>query len=215
MKKSNVVWGCLLILLGVVFGLNALEIASINIFFKGWWTLFIIIPSLVGLLEDRDKKSNFIFLIVGIILLLASRGIIDFALVGKLIVPLILVMIGLLLVFKREDKDFKSFVVNDKEEVCVTFSEQKVSIDDEITNRKASAIFGKLTLDLSNAKIKKETNIRVEAVFGSVEVLLPQGVDLKVKATPIFGSVNNTYNGTGNKTVYIIADAIFGGVTIK
>ena len=37
---------------GVIFGLNALEITDINIFFDGWWTLFIIVPCFIGLFKD-------------------------------------------------------------------------------------------------------------------------------------------------------------------
>ena len=55
MKKSNVIWGLLLIALGVVFGLNALNIATINIFFTGWWTMFLIIPAIAGIVENKDS----------------------------------------------------------------------------------------------------------------------------------------------------------------
>ncbi len=216
MKKSNLIWGLILIILGVVFGLNALNITNINIFFNGWWTLFLIIPGLVGLLDDNNKKGNLILLLVGILLLLSVRGIIDFSIVGRLIVPIILVLLGLLIIFKKEDKDY---IVNDnvdyKDEIAVTFSNQNITIDEEITDKKASAVFGKLTLDLTKAKIKKDTTIKLEAVFGSVTLILPEGLDVKTKMTPIFGGVDNNYKNSGTKTVNIVADAIFGGVTIK
>ena len=44
-KAGNILWGIVLIVIGVIFALNALDITSIDIFFDGWWTLFIIIPS--------------------------------------------------------------------------------------------------------------------------------------------------------------------------
>ena len=44
MKLSNILWGIVLIILGVIIGLNALDITHIDIFFKGWWTFLIIIP---------------------------------------------------------------------------------------------------------------------------------------------------------------------------
>ena len=71
MKKiSNLLWGLIFILVGVVFGLNALGISDINIFFNGWWTLFIIVPCFIGLFNDDDKSGNLIGLIIGICLLL-------------------------------------------------------------------------------------------------------------------------------------------------
>ena len=65
------VLGFVLIFIGIILGLNAFGITSINIFFEGWWTLFIIIPSLIGLIEDKDKTPTLIFLILGIWLFLA------------------------------------------------------------------------------------------------------------------------------------------------
>ena len=216
MKKSNLIWGSLLIILGVVFGLNALNITNINIFFKGWWTLFIIIPSLIGLFDDKDKKGSLIGLIIGIVLLLAARDIIDFNVIGQLLLPALLVIIGLLLIFRKEDKDFIVSKEYEKgKEIEVTFSEQTITIDEDFGSKKAAATFGKLTLDLSKAKLKKDTTIKLEAVFGSIILILPEGFDLKLRSTPIFGSVTNQYTSTGAKEIYIDADAVFGGVTIR
>ena len=49
-----------------VLGINALSIAYIDIFFDGWWTLFIIIPCFIGLFNDRDRTGNLIGLVVGV-----------------------------------------------------------------------------------------------------------------------------------------------------
>lgn len=57
-KLSSILWGIVLIAAGVIFGLNALEIVDVNIFFDGWWTLFIIVPCAVGVFSDSDKTGN-------------------------------------------------------------------------------------------------------------------------------------------------------------
>ena len=44
---SKKLWGIVFVLFGIVLGLNALGITNINIFFAGWWTMFIIVPSLI------------------------------------------------------------------------------------------------------------------------------------------------------------------------
>ena len=53
-KFKNVIWGLIFIVLGLIVGLNTLGIASINVFFDGWWTLFLIIPSFMGLFKDKE-----------------------------------------------------------------------------------------------------------------------------------------------------------------
>ena len=110
------VLGFVLIFIGIILGLNAFGITSINIFFEGWWTLFIIIPSLIGLIEDKDKTPSLIFLILGIWLFLASRDLIEFGLLIKLLLPALLIAIGLLIVFKDvlniNNKDIKKLEKN-------------------------------------------------------------------------------------------------------
>ena len=211
-------WGIILIGLGIIFGANVLGFAKINIFFEGWWTLFIIIPSLISLLEGNDVKTSLICLIVGVLLLLSARGVIDFALVGRLIFPLLLIVFGLMLIFKKNKTNEFAKVEMDKdsEEIAATFGEQNIKVDEEFKGKYLSAVFGKVKLDLTDAKIKKDTKIKAEAIFGSIEIIVPTGYVVKTKNTAIFGSVaNNCSNSEGNKTLFIEATSVFGGIVIN
>lgn len=59
MKKLNgIVWGIVLVAAGILLGLNAFGITDIDIFFDGWWTLFIIVPCAVGLITDRHFRRR-------------------------------------------------------------------------------------------------------------------------------------------------------------
>ena len=101
MKKiGNILWGIVFIIIGVIIGLNALDITHINIFFSGWWTLFIIIPCFIDLFNDKDKTGDIIGIIVGIILLLCAQNILSFAIVWKLAIPTILIVLGISIIFK-------------------------------------------------------------------------------------------------------------------
>ena len=76
-KTSTWLWGIVLIIIGVVLGINALGVAHINIFFPGWWTLFIIVPCFIGLFgNDNDKTGDLIRLCIGAILLMANMVIV-------------------------------------------------------------------------------------------------------------------------------------------
>ena len=86
MKRINsFVWGMALLAVSAVLILNAFGITSIEIFFDGWWTLFIIVPSLIGLFNGHEKTGNIIGLLIGIFLLLACQNILDFDIFWKLI----------------------------------------------------------------------------------------------------------------------------------
>ena len=101
MKKfQNVLWGTVIIAIGIVIGLNSLGITNINIFFNGWWTLFIIVPSFIGLFKKDNRIWSLIWLIVGIILLLCAQNILSFAIIRKLILPCLLIAIGISIIFK-------------------------------------------------------------------------------------------------------------------
>ena len=97
---GNVLWGIVFIIIGLIIGANALGIADINIFFDGWWTLFIILPCFIGLFKEREKTGNLIGLLIGIVLLLCCQNVLKFDMVWKLALPTILVIIGISFIFK-------------------------------------------------------------------------------------------------------------------
>ena len=46
MKKfSQILWGLAFIALGIILILNVTQVTDIDLFFDGWWTLFIIVPN--------------------------------------------------------------------------------------------------------------------------------------------------------------------------
>ncbi len=226
MNNKNILWGIVLVIIGVIVGLNALNITNINIFFNGWWTLFIIIPSLIGLLKEKDKTGNIIGLIIGVVLLLGVQNIIDFDLIWKLILPVIIIIVGLSLIFgnnlnKKINNEIKK--INNKkgknEEYCSTFSEQKIDFDDEeFKGVSLTAVFGGITLDLRKAKINEDVVIDTTSVFGGIDIYAPDNIKIKVKSTSIFGGVDNKKIKNDNEKehiIYINASCIFGGVDIK
>ena len=102
MKKiGNLLWGLIFIAIGLIWGLNALGITNINLFFSGWWTFIIIIPCLIGLIKEREKTGNLIGLLIGVLLLLCAQGILSFDKIRKLFIPIILVIIGISFLFKE------------------------------------------------------------------------------------------------------------------
>lgn len=225
-KLGNILWGVVLIALGIIIGLNATGVTDINIFFKGWWTLIIIIPSVIGLIKNDSKLWSFIWLIIGIVLLLCSQNILSFSLISKLIFPFILVAIGVSLIFKdvagKKIKEKVKKMNNEKqnnEEYCATFGSQNVSYSgQEFKGANLDAIFGGIDLDLKNSNITKDQIINATAVFGGIDIIVPNGVNVKVKSTPIFGGVSNKLKTEYNEnlpTIYINSFCMFGGVEIK
>lgn len=225
-KLGNTLWGIVLVIIGVILTLNALEITNINIFFDGWWTLLIIIPSAIELIAREDKFWSAVWLIIGILLLLACRDILDFDLIWKLTIPVIFILIGINLIFRDKidrKMEKKSKELKEKgqhlEEYCATFGEIKEDFNNqEFNGANVTAVFGSVDLDLRNAVINEDKLIKTCAVFGGIEMIAPENVNIKVKSIPIFGA---TSNKTGRKydeklpTIYVDSFCMFGGVDIK
>ncbi len=226
-KTSNLIWGLLFILIGLSIGLNTLDLVSFNIFFDGWWALIIIIPCLIGLINNEDKTGDIIGLLIGVALLLNAQGIISFDIIWKLAAPLILVIIGLSIILK-DNKDSKTNVVikkinsndNEKTSVCSAFSSQNIKLNKEkINNLELNAIFGGIEYDLRNGVIKEDIVINATAIFGGIDIIVPDDVNVKIKSTSIFGGASNKKQLMDDKekkhTIYINASCVFGGVDIK
>ncbi len=222
---KNILWGIALVVIGVIIGLNTMNVVNIDIFFDGWWTLFIIVPCFIGLFTDNDKTGNIIGLFVGVILLLGMQNIIDFNLIWKLLLPSIIVIIGLSLIFKNtfnskiNDEIKKLNNKNTKNnEYCATFSEQRIDIpNEEFKGATLNSVFGSITCDLREAKIKEDVVINTSAIFGGIDIIVPDDVNIKIKSNSIFGGVDNKKkNNTDKKyTIYVNANCLFGGVNIK
>ena len=223
-KIGNLLWGLVFIIVGVIFGLNALNITNINIFFDGWWTLFIIVPCFIGLFKDEDKSGNLIGLIIGLCLLLGCVDIVEFTLIWKLMVPVILVMIGLSFIFKdilnsKIKKEIKKLNKTETKEYCSCFSGQTIDFNGEkFMGCSISAIFGGVKCDLKNAIIKDDVVINANSIFGGITIYVPEDVNIKISSTAVFGGVSDERKNKtkdAKYTIYINATTMFGGIEIK
>ena len=223
---GRIVWGIVLIAIGIILGGNALGIINVNVFFDGWWTLFIIIPCFIGLFTDDEKAGSLIGLAVGILLLLACREIIDFDAIWKLIIPIIFVAVGLSIILKGAfNKEINENIkklngkMNKNGGYSAIFSGQDVKLDGEVfKGTNLSAAFGGIDLDLRNSIIDEDVVINATSVFGGIDIYVPSNTKVRVKSNSIFGGVSNDkkYEKDENAhVIYINATCIFGGVDIK
>lgn len=228
MKKfGNILWGLVFITIGAIVACNALGITNIDVFFDGWWTLFIIVPCFIGIFKDHEKTGNIIGLVIGVALLLACQDFIGFEMIWKLALPAVLVIIGLSFIFRdtfskkitKEISEISKTTKNDTE-YSATFASQDVNYDGEkFTGVNLNAVFGGVKCDLRKAEIEQDVVINTSAVFGGIEIFVPDNIKIKIKSTPIFGGVSDERKHNVNQdaahTLYINSTCVFGGVEIK
>lgn len=225
MKKfGSILVGIVLVAAGALFALNALNITDIDIFFDGWWTLFIIIPSVAGLFTERDKTGSIIGIAVGVFLLLCCQDVLSFSMLWKLLVPAVVIVIGLKLVFtgifgNKANEMIAGIKENGGEPKtgCATFSGCNLNYDGEVfEGAELTATFGHVKCDLRNAVINADCAIQVSAIFGGIDILVPDTVNVKVSSNCIFGGISNkTAPRKDAPTLYVSGTCMFGGVEIK
>ncbi|MBQ4036710.1 MAG: hypothetical protein IJC84_01130 [Clostridia bacterium] len=225
MKKSTqVVWGIVLVVAGVIFGLNALHITDIDLFFDGWWTLFILVPCTVGLFTERDKTGNLIGLLIGVGLLLWQREIVSFSLLWKLVLTCAVVIVGLRLLLgalfgKKADPAHAPSVGPAPKNATAVFSGVDLDYNGQpFEGASLTAVFGGIKCDLRGAIIDRDCTVQVTAAFGGIDLLLPPNVNAKLAVTGIFGGAENKtapHPLPDVPTVYVQGVALFGGVDVK
>ena len=233
MKRfKRILWGVALVALGVILGLNAMEITNIDLFFEGWWTLFLIIPGLIGLFTERDKTGNLIVISIGVFLLLASQDRIGYDLMWKLLLGLTVTIFGLSLIFKglfkRKPKRTKRFdeepapttaTTEENEKIVSCFSDRKVDYAGrEFRGVELVSVFGDIVCDLRFAIFTKDAVIKTNVVFGDVTILLPANLNVKVSTNSVFGDVTDNSAGSDQMfpiTLTVEGNCCFGDIEIK
>ena len=225
MKRINsIIWGCVLLAISAILILNAFGMTNIEIFFDGWWTLFIIVPSFVGLITGRDTSANIIGLLIGTFLLLVCQNVLDFDIIWKLLVPAIIAVIGIKMIFGGSGKDnsvIKSIEGNkdNMKTAFAAFSGQDVIYDNEVFHgAELTAVFGGVKLDLRNAIFVGDAVVNACCIFGGVDILLPDNINIKINANSLFGGIDSKKHRNSNENVYTIylnGTCIFGGVDVK
>ncbi len=228
MKQARpIIWGIAIVALGVIFGGNAIGLFNFDVFFDGWWTLFIIVPSAISLITEKERLQSLAFLGAGIIMLLAAQHVFEWEVAWKAILALFLILIGLSIIFRsifhsKNDKEVEKKVksADDKTmdaQTAVFSGSERVYNDEVFSGSNMVAIFGGAELDLRKAKFTKDTVIKAFALFGGVDIKVPEDVNIKSKSGFIFGGISDERKGEskGKYTIYLDAAGGFGGITIS
>ncbi len=189
--KSNLkskLWGIVLIgiaLTGAVSIALGEEFDIFDIFFDGWWTMFLIIPGLIGIITKKESKTGSIILLVfGLVLLIDSYVNIDD--IWSMAFVAILLFIGLGLIRSKNKKPYES---GDYTKYSSTSSKKYMS-SDEIAE-KTIAILGSSTLSLRNVEFTSDVHVECIAILGEVDIDVPTNVRVISNGTSLLGDIDD------------------------
>ena len=215
MNKRNLFWGIVLIVVGILFLGRNMNWWNFSIFFEGWWTLFLIVPSIISLVRKESMGTSFLVLVLGILMLLASQEVIEWSTIWKVFLSIIIMVVGLSIIFGNRKVKTKKVKGNAKEYVAI-FSGVDEVINKIESDFKMTAVFGGIELDMRDVTLDSDLVIDCFTLFGGIDIRLPKDVKVEVNGLPIFGGVENKYrnNHEAKVTVYINHTTICGGVDL-
>lgn len=218
-KNKDKVIGVLLIIVGIILAGNILDIWDFNMFFPGWWTMFLIVPAIIAIATKGFNVGDVILLVVGIILLLGAWDIFDSRYMWRLFGPIVLVIVGISIIKpqrrKRSNASVSSESIAIYKATCSTGKFKNTS--NELREVKLSATLGNIILDLRESNIIEGLLIEVDVFLGNVEILVPKDTYIEViSGTPILGSYNNkrSMNISGDNKIRLDYKVVLGVVNI-
>lgn len=227
MKNTfKIICGLALIAAGLLWLLHILGVISFDFSLKGWWALFIIVPCIFGLFNDKDKVGPCIGIGWGVLLLLAARGVISWNMMWQIGLALMIIGFGLQMLLLKGCRhtcvsELKTISREGKEirRIESAFGKQELSFAGEkFEGADVESSFGALILDLRGAIIEEDVCIQLEASFGAVTIIVPEGLCVKTAVSSGFGGVTDNRrikSDSGTPVLFVTGKVSFGGVEIK
>ena len=223
-KQSQNSWvGFVLILIGALFLLDTFTTINFGGVIGNWWPTIFIIIGLIKL-QGHDRGAGLIFIIIGALLLLTVHDIVEWNSIWRLW-PLILIFIGLSMIFKgRRNKWKLSNETTTGDEYihsnAVFGGSEHTVTSQNFKGGETMALFGGVELDMRQAKISADgCKIHATALFGGVEIIVPDDWNVIITGTPIFGGIDSKSRRksdvNSSQDVHIHCTVAFGGVEIK
>ncbi len=227
MKQAfKIVIGLALIAAGVLWILNVLGVLTFEFSTKGWWALFVIVPCLFGLINDKDKVGPCIGICVGVLLLLAARDVISWNMMWQIGLALAVIGLGIQLLLVKPfchqgvcECETVSRDGRNIRRIETSFGKQSISFAGEtFEGADVQTSFGGLTLDFRGAVITDQAFVDLNVGFSGVSIIVPEGLAVRTSVNSGFGGVSDnrrTKVDSGTPILIITGKVGFGGVEIK
>jgi len=229
--EKRVLAGVLLLVAGSVLMLKYFDILPL-IFPKyliSWKTLLILL-GLVFLITERNKTGGIVLVLIGSVFLSSDIFNISIGEVFRFTIPLVLIVAGVFLVFRRQTYTAKDFNIpedadtNDYlNDVSIFGGGQKRIHTNSFRGGRLTAIFGGSEIDLRSSNLAPGVNaVDMLCLFGGVEIRVPEDWEVKNEVTAIFGGfsdkrlISKKHEQTNEaRVLYLKGIVIFGGGEIK
>ncbi len=224
-RKGPSFWlSFLLIFLGIYFLLDNFGVIDFNIW--NLWPLLLIFAGISKLFSSgfRDYYSSAILLLIGGVFMLDHMGLINIYDLWDYW-PVLLILVGGKLIWDqyRSEPETVDRSLIDRVDAVAIFGGKEVRItSDSFQGGSVAAIFGGTEIHLDRARLAKGEHILdIFAMFGGVDIYLPDHWNVVIRGIPIFGGYEDSRRPPVDaeidteRTLVIKGLVIFGGIDIK
>lgn len=217
MLNSRTLMGAVLVALGFVFLLDRANVVDAGTLISNWWPAVLVLAGILAL-TDRPRRpiAATVLMVIGVALLSITTGLLS-AEALSVLGPVALIALGLWFVTGRR---LPRSVVDSGDAVSVTamFSGQELAnTSPQFEGGTLTGIFGGVELDLLYAQPAPDAELNATALFGGVEITVPDDWCVTIDGPAIFGGFENSSRAStpGAPTLKVRALAMFGAVEIK
>lgn len=211
MKPVRLWVGLVLVALGVFGILDAVDVLHAGPVIADWWPVAVVVLGVIAMATQRRVSLGPVVIVVLGLVLLA--GTLDWT-TGDLLVPTVLAGVGIaVLVGLRKHHGTRT-------PIAVFGGATTRERSQHLRHADVSAIFGAATLDLREAHIDADADIDAFALFGGVDVLVPEGWRVSVGGLPFMGDIEDKTDNSDralsdNAPVLTVnGTALFGAVVV-
>ncbi|MET8762953.1 LiaF domain-containing protein [Lentzea sp. NPDC004782] len=211
MKPVRLWVGLVLLALGVFGILDAVGVLDSGPVIANWWPAAVVVLGLVAMAaERRVSLGPVVIVVLGLVLL---AGTLDWT-TGNLLLPTVLAGVGVaVLVGLRRHHGTRT-------PVAMFGGASTKERSKHLRHADVSAIFGGATLDLREAHIDTDADVDAFALFGGVDVLVPEGWRVSVGGLPFMGGIDDKTSNDERElpddapVLTVNGTALFGAVVV-
>lgn len=230
--------GLILIAVGTLFLLGHMGLVDTGRLWK-FWPLIIVVAGLVKFFKERSQVGGAITIVIGVLLQLNQLGYLQLS--WGSVWPLILIAAGIAMIWSRfevpnfptppADAGIAGMGTVSGTNSYETLNEyalfggiERRMHTNSFRGGSIVSVFGGVEVDFLSADIEgQEAVIYVEAIFGGIELRVPERWKVVFQGQSIFGGYSDetrppladTPGSTPRKTLILRGKAVFGGINVK
>lgn len=217
----HVIFGLVLMLVGIAFTLDHLNIVEADRVLA-YWPIGLIVTGMVMLSQigrgQGGALGGMLFVVAGSWLLLDNLDMIDVSLVGFW--PILLIIGGAVLLWQGlgHPRERPTAATASVTAIAVLSGVNRGSNSQQFRGGDLAAFMGGCEIDLRQAAIHGEAVIDVFAMWGGIEIRVPENWTVVGRVTPLMGGFDDTTRAPAEATAHTLVVrgiVVMGGIEVK